>query len=74
MTATRNTNLGDENNTNKSPALVDEVIYIYDKKVKDLTSDTVKEDEARTDETINTERDRINDEETSSLEEDKSDS
>ena len=74
MTATRNTNLGDENNTNKSPALVDEVIYIYDKKVKDLTSDTVKEDEARTDETINTERYRINDEETSSLEEDKSDS
>ena len=39
---------------------MDEFIYISDDEVEDLTSDTVEEDEVRTDETINTERENIN--------------
>ena len=53
---------------------MDKVIYIYVDKVEDLISDTMKKDEAITDEIIKTERDKINNEETSALEEDKSDS
>ena len=60
MTAEWNENLVDEKNTTNAPVLVDEVIYISDDKVEDLLSDTVKEDETRTDETIKTERDKIN--------------
>ena len=64
----------DENNTPKAPALVDGVIYIFDDKVEDLTSDTVKRDETRTDEIIKTEKYKIINEQISSLEEEKSDS
>ena len=39
---------------------MDEVIYISDDEVEDLTSDTVKEYETRKDETIKTERENIN--------------
>ena len=68
MVVARNTKMVDENNKTKAPALVDEVIYISDDEVEYLSSDTLKEDETRTDETINTERDKINNEDTSSLE------
>ena len=74
MAAVHNANLVAENNTTKALELVDEIIYIYDNEVEDLTSYTVKEDETRTDETIKTEGDNINNEYTSSLEEDESDS
>ena len=74
MAESQNENLVDENNTTKAPALVDELIYIYDDEVEDLTSDTVREYETRTDETINTEIEKINNEYTSSLVEDGSDS
>ena len=60
MAAACNANLVDENNITKAPSIVDEVIYISDDEVDDLTSDTVKEDETRTDETTKTERDKIN--------------
>ena len=68
MAVARNTKMVDENNKTKSTALVDEVIYLSDDEVEYLSSDTLKEDETRTDETINTERDKINNEDTSSLE------
>ena len=74
MAESHNENLVDENNTTKASALVDEVIYIYDDEVEDLTSDTVREYETRTDEIINTEIEKINNEYTSSLVEDGSDS
>ena len=59
MDAACNTNLIDKNITTKAPALVDEVIYIYGDKVKDLIYDTVKEEESRTDEIIKTENIRL---------------
>ena len=65
MVAAHNANPLDENNTTKAPALVDKAIYISDEKVEYLTLDTLKEDETRTDEKIKTERDKINNEETS---------
>ena len=60
MATACNANLVDENNTTKEQSIVDEVIYISDDEVDDLTSDTVKGDETRTDETTKTERDKIN--------------
>ena len=72
MAAAHNTNLVDENNTTQAPALVHDIIYIYDNEVEELTSDTVKYDKISTDVTIKTERDKINNEENSSLEEDES--
>ena len=44
---------------------MNEVIYISDDEVEDLTSDKVKEYETRMDETIKNGRDKINNEETS---------
>ena len=58
----QNANLVYESNTTKAPELLNEVIYISDDKVEDLTSYTKKIDETRTDETIKTEIDRINNE------------
>ena len=48
---------------------MDEVIYIYDDEVEDLTLYMVKEYEASTDETTNTKREKINNKDNSSLEE-----
>ena len=68
MAAARNTNLADENNRTKASSLVDEVIYISDDKVEDLSLDTAEEDETRTDKTIKNEREKINNKDNSSLE------
>ena len=40
--AARNANLVNENNSTRAPELVNEVIYISDDTVEDLSSDTVK--------------------------------
>ena len=52
MAATRNANLVNENSTTKALELVDEVIYISDDEVEDLTSDTAEKDEISMDETV----------------------
>ena len=52
---------------------MDEVIYISDDKVEDLTSYTEKEQEDRIYETINIKREKINDKENSLLDKDESD-
>ena len=53
MEAARNTHLVNTNNTTNAPGLVDDVVYISDEKVEDITSDTVMKDEISMDKIIN---------------------